>query len=961
MKTGRQSKYQLQRAASLQLPLPHTANARVTRPHLSAVASGVLAVLAGFGNARADDKPAPTTGATDANANGAPQARIAGAESVPAPNGSLLADIVVTATRRSESSQSVPITIQALDGQMLQQLHVSSFEDYARMMPNLTSADNGPGQNEIFMRGVSAGSQATQASGIIGLWPTVAVYLDDQSVQLPNQNLDIYMVDMNRIEVLEGPQGTLFGSGAEAGAIRYITNEPKLNVVEGSASGDYGVTAHGDPNTAVTGVLNLPIIEDHLAIRLVAYNDRQGGYINNVAGTFTRKDTDIGIHYANYPAVNRRCPDGGANNGYCVPPGSPVLNNGSLVKNDINPVTYQGARVEALYKFNDDWNFLVSQMYQTLRADGVFYQYPNAPDGQKLNPLEVVLFTPSFHDETDSNTAWKLNGKAGMLDLIYTGGYLSRRVENEMDYTNYSRGVYGAYYQCYGPGSGGTSSLKSTCFSALEPLRSNQQNQHTQNELRVQTPGDWRLRGILGVFQEDNTIYDQTYYINENGPACTSNGAPGTPGNSGCFSIDGTFPGTTVKSPGLQPNTSFFNDAKRVEQQIAEYTSISFDMTPHWTITGGARHYLFQNSLAGVVQQAFGCFEAGTPPGGCHNPTYSTNLNAENLRDSESGWRYSANLSWHVDPIFFDHRQRILAYFTFSQGFRPGGFNQNGGTMHGIGPDGQPQFISPKAYNPDKLDNYEIGFKTNWQLLNRSFQWNTSFYEEKWNNVQVSFFDPGFTGTAFFDDNGQNFRIKGSETQLTAQIMGGLTLQGAAAWNRSEQLNSPAIIDNNPASANFRKPITQICSGGGSICVPLANPFGPEGSPAADAPPIHYTLVLRYDFTISSGTNFEFLNGAGAFVQAGMQHEGHSFTQAGSNPPFLAGETVDTGRARFDLPAYTTFDAAVGVSKDKLSLTAYCKNLTDSNASVFTSTDQFIVAETPLRPRIIGVKFTYAF
>lgn len=925
----------------------------------SRVGYAVSAILSGasFGSLAA--QPAASTGAADANAAAPPAT--AGAESAQAPSGSLLTEIMVTATRRVESSQNVPITIQALDGQALEQMHISSFEDYARMMPNLSSADNGPGQNEIFMRGISAGSQATQASGIIGLWPTVAVYLDDQSVQLPNQNMDIYMVDMQRIEVLEGPQGTLFGSGAEAGAIRYITNEPKLNVVEGLASGDYGVTAHGDPNTAVTGVLNLPLIDDHLAVRLVAYNDRQGGYINNVPGTFARKDTDYGIHYANYPAVNGQCPDGGANNGYCVPPGSPVLSNASLVQNAINPVTYDGGRVEALYKFNDDWNFLVTQMYQTLDADGVFYQYPYAPNGQPLPPLDVELFVPSYHDERDSNTAWKLNGKAGMLDLIYTGGYLTRKVENQIDYTNYGRGVYGDYYQCYGPGSGGTSTLKSTCYSPEQILRSNQQNEHLQNELRLQTPQDWRVRGIVGVFQENNTIYDQTYFMSETVPACTSNGAPGTPGNTGCFTTDGTFPGTTVKSPGLQPMTDFFNDAKRVEKQLAQYTSVSFDMTPQWTFTAGARHYQFENSLAGVVQTAFGCFEGGDPAGGCHDPAYSTNLNAENLRDTESGWRYSANLSWHIDPTIFDHKQRILAYFTFSQGFRPGGFNQNGGSTHGYGTDGQPQFIIPEAYNPDKLDNYEIGFKSNWQVLDRSFQWNTSFYEEKWNNVQISFFDPGFTGTAFFDDNGQNFRIKGTETQIAAQVWGGLSLRGAAAWNRSDQTNSPTIIDNNPASANYGKPITQICSSSGTGCTALANPFGPEGSPAADAPPIHFTLAVRYDFTINADTGIGFLRGAEAYVQAGMQHEGHSFTQAGSNPAFIPGETIDTGRARFEILPYSTFDASVGLSKDKISLMAYCKNITDSNASVFTSTDQFIVAQTPLRPRIIGVKFTYGF
>ncbi|MBV8457529.1 MAG: TonB-dependent receptor, partial [Acetobacteraceae bacterium] len=925
----------------------------------SKVCHAVAAILGGASFGALSAQPDPSTG--PAGASGPPQVLPAEAnsgQSATAPNApQALAEVVVTATRRSESSQNVPITMQALDGQTLQQLHVSSFEDYVRMLPNLSSADNGPGQNEIFIRGVSAGSQATQASGIIGLWPSVAVYLDDQSVQLPNQNLDVYMVDINRIEVLEGPQGTLFGSGAEAGAIRYITNEPKLNAVEGNFSGDYGITAHGDPNTALTGVLNLPIIPDRLAMRFVAYNDRQGGYIDNVPGTFTRKDTDFGVGSANFPAVNGHCPDGGVNNGFCVPPGSPVLNNSGLVRNNINPVTYQGARVGALYKFSDDWDLLLTQSYQSLDAEGVFYQHPFSPDGQPLSPQEVVLFAPSYHYEKDSNTAWRLKGKAEALDLIYTGGLLTRNVENQADYTNYARGIYGDYYQCYGPGSGGNKTLKSTCFSPLEPLPSNQQNRHFQNELRAQTPGDWRLRGILGFFQEKNVIYDETYYNNISVPACTSNGPPGSPGNSGCFSIEGTFPDTTVQYPGLQNKaTSFFNDALRQERQIAEFTSVSFDLTPQLTLTGGARHFAFFNSLAGVVQTAFGCFQAGTPPGGCHDPAFSTNLNAANLSDTESGWRYQANLSWNIDPTLFDHQQHILAYLTFSQGFRPGGFNQNGGSLHGLGPDGQPQFVLPASYHPDKLNNYEFGWKTNWRLLDRYVQWNTSFYREDWNNVQISFFDPPFTGTAFFDDNGQNFRINGAETQLAAQLWGGLTLRGAAAWNSSEQLNSPTILDNNPASANFGKVISELCPTGPASCAAFANPFGPRGAPAADSPPIHFTLLVRYDFTIASGTVLPFLSGGAAHVQLGMQHQGHSFTQAGSNPPFLPGETIDTGRARFEDPAYSTYDASVGVSKDKWSISAYGQNLANSNAAVFTSTDQFIVAQTLLRPRVLGVR-----
>jgi len=158
-----------------------------------------------------------------------------------------ISEIIVTAQRRSENIQDVPISIRALTEDALDQLNVRTLDDYIKYLPNVTTANNGPGQSEIYMRGLAAGSQASQGSGSTGLWPNVAIYLDNQSGQLPNRNLDIYAADLNRIEVLEGPQGTLFGAGAEAGAIRYITNEPKLNVTEGSVKAGYSVTAHGDP------------------------------------------------------------------------------------------------------------------------------------------------------------------------------------------------------------------------------------------------------------------------------------------------------------------------------------------------------------------------------------------------------------------------------------------------------------------------------------------------------------------------------------------------------------------------------------------------------------------------------------------------------------------------------------------------------------------------------------------
>src|SRR5579862_6160551 len=215
------------------------------------------------------------------------------------PPGDQIQEIVVTAQRRVENIQNVPIAIQALTGETLSQLNVTNFDDLIKYLPNVTASSAGPGQSAIYMRGLSVGDQGTQSGGSINGFPNVAIYLDDQSGQLPGRNLDVYAADLERVEVLEGPQGTLFGAGAQAGVIRYITNKPKMNVTEGSVSGAYGVTAGGDPNADVTVVLNVPLIPDTLAVRGVIYDDRRGGYINNVAATFTRKSTDLGMHYAN--------------------------------------------------------------------------------------------------------------------------------------------------------------------------------------------------------------------------------------------------------------------------------------------------------------------------------------------------------------------------------------------------------------------------------------------------------------------------------------------------------------------------------------------------------------------------------------------------------------------------------------------------------------------------------------
>ena len=872
------------------------------------IARAVAAILASHAGlaAAADQATAPESGASAA----------------------AIQEVVVTAQRRVENVQDVPIAIQAFSGEALQELNVTNFDDLIKHLPNVTAPSAGPGQSQIFMRGLSAGSLPNQSGGSISGFPNVAIYLDDQSGQLPGRNLDVYAADLERIEVLEGPQGTLFGAGAQAGVIRYITNKPKLDVTEGNATGGYGVTAGGDPNSSGTAVLNLPLIANTLAVRAVIYTDRHGGYINNVAATFTRKDTDLGIYYAQDPVGCGRNsnPPGQP----CqVPPGSPAINNAGLVRNAINPATYQGLRVSALWKINDAWSALIAQSYQDLDAEGVFYQMPYSSDGQPLPPQSVTLFNPSYNKDRFENTAWTVNGQLGAFHLVYAGSYLVRNVETVQDYTNYARGLYADYYQCHGPNP--AQGLSSTCFSPSTTWNETLRNTHHSEELRLSTPDEWRLRGIVGAFWEDQRLYDQLNWLYKTMPPCTAEVTVG------CLTDIGPLPGSTLNNPApiRGDNVAFFNDVQRGYEQTAFFASLDFDIVPKiLTITAGTRYYHFDNDETGAVVGSFTCYEKGLPP--C--TSYATNIDAENLHTTYTGFKSRANLTWHIQPD-------VLAYYTWSQGFRPGAFNRNAACYI---PDAQGinQYCSPLAFESDNLTNNEIGWKT--QFFDRRLQWNGAVYQEDWSNVQVSFFDPGVLGNVGFNTNGPDYRIRGLETSFIALLTRGLTAEAAAAWNSSTQTNSPYLIANNsdllsnPASAGqYGKPILSV-----------TNPYGPPGSPSANCPPFQFNARLRYQWAMYSYN---------AFVQAGATHTAHSFTQSGSNPPLSTGGSISTNYLRFENPAYTEYDASLGVSKDAWWAELYAQNLTNVITSTFTSTAQFALQENITRPRVVGLNVGFKF
>ncbi|HEX3888726.1 MAG TPA: TonB-dependent receptor [Phenylobacterium sp.] len=876
-----------------------------------------------------------------AGAAGSAWAATAATDAAPAAETTSIEELVVTAEHREETLQSVPMTIQAFSTKTLAERNIETVEDLFRFTPNVEFAKNGPGQGNIFMRGLSAGFAGGQSSATVGNFPNVGLYLDEQSMQFPSRNLDLFLADMERVEILEGPQGTLFGGGAQAGAVRYITNKPKMNVYEGSLDASYGVMSHsGDPNTSLTAVLNLPILHDTLAVRAVIYNDRQGGYIDNVPSTFTRSNQDNNSYFGIKP-TNGTCPNGqpaGIQHGLCTIPNAAQANNFALAKKDWNPVTHQGARLEALFNVNDDWNVLIAESFQAMDAEGLSTTYPVGSDFQPLKPLEITAFTPTYDKDSFNNTAWTVNGKLGDLKLIYTGGYTTRHINQQMDYTNYSRTLYGQYYEC----TGGTSGLLGkgtplTCYSPVTSWHDQVRNTHFSQEVRLSTPDTWRLRGLVGAYYERFRIQDTQDFNYKTVPTCNegSNLATALAGGLPCLGVDAPFPGSTVNEPGNRPdNTGFGEEVQRGYDQYAFFVSLDFDIIPDvLTATAGTRYFNYNEDETGSVYHTnSGCLDVLV----C---APDVNIDAEHLKSRFSGFKSKFNLTWK--PM-----TNTLAYFTYSEGFRPGGFSRFARDTADDA-SGAPQFHSPVSYAPDTLTNYEVGLKQD--FFDRRLQVNLSAYYMDWDNVQIALFQPCCLGNTTFLVNGPSYTIKGAELQFTARPLEELTLSGSATYNDNTQSNSPCLTDNEAKSPTFGQCISEVKG------LPFVNPFGVKGGVSAYSPKFQGNFIARYERQFGDYKGF---------VQGDLNYVGDMFTQPANYTSTGDPTEVpipDTTYLRFKLPAYTEFGASIGVSRDNWSVRLIGSNLSDSHASTFSNTAQFIREDVPLRPRTVTINLTSKF
>jgi outer membrane receptor protein involved in Fe transport len=476
---------------------------------------------------------------------------------------------------------------------------------------------------------------------------------------------------------------------------------------------------------------------------------------------------------------------------------------------------------------------------------------------------------------------------------------------------------------------------------------------HQSHELRLSTPDDWRLRGLIGAFWEDFDIKDDMNFLYKSIPSCTpANLLLYGAGTQVCVGNVIPAPGYAAIDPTQRnDDVAFGEDLERGYKQTAFFTSIDYDLIPKvLTLTGGTRYYDYKETMHGSqYSTSTGC--AGIPNGAC----VGSKLTDATHDASYSGFKSRGNLTWHITPD-------IMAYYTYSQGFRPGGFNRTESAANGTiklkaeapyiaGDNATKQYYKPAGYGSDNLINQEVGLKS--EFFEHRLQANLSLYRMAWDNVQLSLFDPVHLGNTTFDVNGPTYVVKGIELQLVARVTEGLTVQGSSSWNSTNQTVAPCLMSNIPASKGNPTPvgecITQINS------VPYTNPYGVLDTSPAFSPPLLFNLRARYDFAVGDYK---------PFLMAGANHVASQRNQPASFPTIsspLCSPIPTTTHCQYTMPGYTTYDASVGVAKDQWTAQVTGSNITNVDASTLTSSAQFIESQVPIRPRVVMLQFGYKF
>ena len=763
-----------------------------------------------------------------------------------------LEEVVVTATKRSESAQDIPITIQALGEDTLEDLGIGNFKDYIKNLAGVTSGGRGPGRNEIFIRGVSAGKGGLKIAGAVGLEPTVALYLDEAPISMGGRNIDPYMTDMNRVEVLPGPQGTLYGASSQAGTVRLITNKPEFNEFSAGFDASVANTTSADRSNGLEAYANIPLVDDTLAARVAIYNVKEGGYINNIQATRQLPMTNPTIAGAGYMPETRE-----------------VSRNDHLVEDNFNDATYEGFRLGMRWAPSDDWDVVAQHTSQTIDTQGVWDYDPT------LGDLNSVSFQPDFAEDEFELTTWTASGRVSNLELLYTGSYLDRKVEGISDYSGYANnGPYIPYYICNYP-------AYTACGESAFFLDQYYNTSRTTHEFRVSTDADRRLRALVGVFSDDTENVERGDW---NYPSSIDVG----------FAPNAPIPGATSSNPNTRaPGVVFFNDFTRTKKELSFFGEIYYDLTDDITATFGARRYDIEMGLKGSSNFANRDWGSGDLDWGRNVDEILAESSPAELSDTI----FKFNVQWNISDT-------TMIYGTWSEGYRPGGFNRNGGASKAGSTRAVPDF-----YESDEVTNLEFGWKTS--LLDDTLRFNGAMYQIEWEAMQIGVLDFEISNLTFID-NVSDAEISGVEIDSVWLASENLTLFANISFNDSELTRVPENIVG----------------------------LSPEGSSLALAPELQYVLRARYDWEVNNGANM--------FAQVVHQYTDDQVS------------AIVTG-ADFQMDSYSTWDASLGYAREDWTVTLFGENLSNELADLFISNEDDIVKTTPNRPRTVGVRLSYRF
>ncbi len=843
----------------------------------------------------------PVAAAVSAILAGAPLAHAQQAETPEETGG--LTEVVVTAQKVTENVQSVPVSIQVLSSQKIEELAITNLDDYVKYMPSVAysrgqgQGSNGqPGASHVYMRGVVSGANENHS----GSQPSVGTYLDEQPVTTIDGTPDVHVYDIQRIEVLEGPQGTLYGASSEAGTIRIITNKPDPTKFSAGYDVQGNKVQHGGFGWKAEGFVNFPL-SPIAAIRLVAWDQHDAGYIDNVAGTDARACIINGVR--TFPtwsgetaATPKPCPAPGVI-------GAGAISNAAYVKKDYNTADTKGGRAALKLDVGDFLTLTPTVMGQSIKSEGFFAYDPQVGD------LQVAHFGPESSDDQWMQAAFTAEGKFSNLDLVYAGAFMKRTAHSIADYSDYSE----FYDRAYGSGAiwQGDNGLP---IMPQELVNQKGYFQKWSHELRLTTPQDLPVRGTVGVFIERqlHDIFQQ--YVMPGYGFTNPHGDPNssTPNPAGFAS--------SLSIPTLA-NTIWLTDEQRVDRDKAVFFQGTADLYKGLSLNGGLRYFKYDNSLQGfygysAAYNALSGYTSGMDKCFSSSPLPFAPCQNLNTAVSGSGKVPRVNLTYKFSPD-------ALIYATWSKGFRPGGVNRT--AAPGYGP-----------YQTDFLSNYELGWKTEW--FDHHLRFNGAVFKEDWSNLQYSFLGPNSVTVV---ENAGDARIKGLETELL--------------W-------APNTHFTLSSNLTFLDPRLEqdVCVHGGSICptdqqtLPFNNPnvfngpIGLKGENLPISPKFKGNMVARY--------TFEGIADWKPYGQASWVYQSKS----------LPSLRIDNSQVMGIQRAYGLLDLSAGLVKDNTHIDLMVTNVADKRAqltrfvqcTVDICDQPYII---PSQPRTIAIQFGQKF